>query len=294
MYLVGIVVKVLSSFFYLISGLLWKNIISNNINYHVIFFRTIFSLLFSLIVLFIFSFSDEKDASLYRFIEVEWSEWLFTIAVCFFSFYGLYYFTNALKHGRYTIVAPFISMAALFSFITSLVLYSENVSVLSTIAFMLLVLALMYHQSDYLKDFHLSKEIYLSILSAFFWGVSFVLYPISIEQFGIYNFSLVLESCVLISCLYLLIIKQKKFIFQWLSKKEIWICFFIGLCVAGGNVSANYSLATIPVYLNIIISILFESLMLFIGLRWFQEEMKIKDWILVVAITAGTVLLFLN
>ena len=40
----------------------------------------------------------------------------------------------------------------------------------------------------------LSKEIY-RLLCSLFWGVSFVLYPISIEAFGVYNFSLILEIC---------------------------------------------------------------------------------------------------
>jgi len=52
------------------------------------------------------------------------------------------------------------------------------------------------------------------------------------------------------------------------------------LCVAGGNITANFSLQQIPIYLNIIISVLFEAAMLVIGIKLFKERLKIRDWFL--------------
>ena len=54
----GVLIKIVSSIFYLISGLLWKRIIPRGLNYHLIFYRTIFSILFSLVVISAFSFID--------------------------------------------------------------------------------------------------------------------------------------------------------------------------------------------------------------------------------------------
>ena len=218
--------------------------------------------------------------------------WLLTLSICFFSFYGLYYFTKALKNGRYSIVTPFISTAAVFSFITSILLYDENISISSIAAFSILLIGIVIHQYKGFITFRFSKEIYLSILCSFFWGVSFVLYPIPIQKFGIFNFSIILESCVFLSCIYLLIINEKKIKPMTINKSEMSLCFIIGLCVAGGNITANFSLQQIPIYLNIISAVLFEAIVLILGVKLFKEQLKTKDWVLIFAITACSILTF--
>jgi drug/metabolite transporter (DMT)-like permease len=190
-------------------------------------------------------------------------------------------------------VAPFISMAAVFSFGTAYFLYDEVVGLNAVLSFIFLFGALVYHQFSYLKTFRLSKEIYLCLLCSLFWGVSFVLYPISIKAFGVYNFSLILELCVLLSCVYLTVLKENILKLTLPNKADLKVCFWIGLCVAGGNIGANYSLQNIAIYLNIIIAVLFEAVMILAGLYWFKEKLRMRDWVLVTGITVGTVLLML-
>lgn len=125
------------------------------------------------------------------------------------------------------------------------------------------------------------------------WGISFVLYPISIKIFGIYNFSLILELCVLFSCIYLVAVEENTIKIKWPNESDLWICFWIGFCVSGGNICANYSLDNIPIYLNIIISVLFEAIMIIVGLYWFKEKLRKRDWVLATGITVGAVLLML-
>ena len=290
--LTGILVKVSSSVFYLFSGLIWKRIIPNKVNYHLIFFRTVFSILFSLLTIFTFNYFHISNISYSSFLEADLYFWLLTLCICFFSFYGLYFFTNALKNGRYSIVTPFVSTAAIFSFITSLIIYDENISLFSTVAFFTLTITLIAHQFKNFKTLRFSKEIFLTLLCSFFWGVSFVLYPIPIKKFGILNFSLILEICVLISCIYLIIFKERKILPSSINKQEIMFCSIIGLCVAGGNITANFSLQAIPIYLNIVISVIFEAAMLIIGIKLFKEQLKKKDWALILAITVCSILTF--
>ena len=114
MYLIGILIKIISSIFYLFSGLFWKKIIPKHINYHVIYHRTLFSILFSIITIFTFKFLDPNSNTLSDMGKVNLSSWVVTIGICCFSFYGLFFFTNALKNGRYSIVTPFVSSATIF------------------------------------------------------------------------------------------------------------------------------------------------------------------------------------
>ena len=72
--------------------------------------------------------------------------------------------------------------ASIFSFLTAILFFNEEVSIYNLSAFGLLTVGILYHQKDQLKDFKLNKEILLSLLCAFFWGVSFVLYLIPIKS----------------------------------------------------------------------------------------------------------------
>lgn len=290
--ILSVLIKITSSIFYLFSGLIWKKIIPNQINYHLIYYRTIFSIFFCILSILFFNLISLSNNSYESFLEADIYFWLLTLSICFFSFYGLFYFTNALKNGRYSIVTPFVSTAAIFSFITSLIVYDENISFFSSIAFFTLIVGLILHQLKNFKKLRFSKEIFLALLCSFFWGVSFVLYPIPIKKFGILNFSLILELCVLISCIYLLIIKEKKIKPKAINKKEVTFCLLIGLCVAGGNISANFSLQNMPIYINIIISVLFEATMIIIGFKIFKEKLNNKDWMLIFAVTVCSILTF--
>ena len=288
--LIGIILKIISSTFYLFSGIIWKKVIRRNVNYRVIFYRSIFSIASTLLAIIAFSKMDISDYSIQDFNNGTIFDWLFTVLLCFFSFFGLYYYTNALKIGRYGFVTPFVSTASIFSFLTALLLFNEAVSIYNLSAFGLLLFGILYHQKDQLKDFRLNKEILLSIFCAFFWGVSFVLYLVPIKKFGVLNFSLILEVCVFLSAMGILIYKEKKIVPRLLSKKSMKLSVIIGLLVTGGNITAHYALDNMPIVINIVVALIFEAIMLVVGIKIFKEQFFYKDWVLIVIITLATTL----
>ena len=266
--LIGIILKIISSTFYLFSGIIWKKVIRRNVNYRVIFYRSIFSIASTLLAIIAFSKMDISDYSIQDFKNGTILDWLFTVLLCFFSFFGLYYYTNALKIGRYGFVTPFVSTASIFSFLTALLLFNEAVSIYNLSAFGLLIFGILYHQNGHLKDFKLNKEILLSIFCAFFWGVSFVLYLVPIKKFGVLNFSLILEVCVFFSAMGILIYKEKKIVPRLLSKKSMKLSAIIGFCVTGGNITAHYALDNMPIVINIVVALIFEAIMLVVGMHF--------------------------
>jgi uncharacterized membrane protein len=284
----AIILKIISSTFFLFSGIIWKNVIVRNINYRVIFYRSIFSIGSTLLAILAFSKLDITDYSIQDFNNGTIFDWLFTISICFFSFFGLYYYTNALKIGRYSFVTPFVSTASIFSFLTALLFFNEELSIYNISSFGLLTIGILYHQKDQLKDFKLNKEILLSLLCAFFWGVSFVLYLIPIKKFGVLNFSLILEVCVFLSSMGILIYKEKKLAPRLLSKRSMELSVVIGLLVTGGNITAHYALDNMPIIINIVVALIFEAIMLVVGIKIFKEKFLIKDWVLIIIITLAT------
>ena len=290
MILSGIILKIISSTFYLFSGIIWKRVIRKNINYRVIFYRSIFSIASTLLAILAFSKMDITDYSIQDFKNGTILDWLFTISLCFFSFFGLYYYTNALKIGRYGFVTPFVSTASIFSFLTALLFFNEEVSIYNLSAFGLLIFGILYHQKDQLKDFRLNKEILLSLLCAFFWGVSFVLYLIPIQKFGVLNFSLILEVCVFFSAMAILIFKEKKIVPHLISKRSMKLSVIIGLCVTSGNITAHYALDNMPIIINIVVALIFEAIMISVGFKIFKEQFQFKDWAIILIITLATTL----
>ena len=290
MVLSGIILKIISSTFYLFSGIIWKRVIRKNINYHLIFYRSIFSIASTLLAILAFQKFNSVNYSIQDFKNGTILDWLFTILLCFFSFFGLYFYTNALKIGRFGFVTPFVSTASIFSFLTALLLFNEEVSIYNLSAFGLLTFGILYHQKQQLKDFKLNKEILLSLLCAFFWGVSFVLYLIPIKKFGVLNFSLILEVCVFFTSMGILIFKEKRIVPRLLSKRSMKFSVIIGVLVTGGNITAHYALENMPIIVNIVVALIFEAIMITVGFKIFKEQFQIKDWVLILIITLATTL----
>ena len=287
----SLLLKIISSVFFLISGIIWKKILINGEkNYHYIFYRVIATLFFFLLIQFYFQYNDIDNFTI-LISAPTFTDWILCFSICLFSFWGLYFYTEAMQNGRFSFVTPLIVISSAISFVTSLVMYNEALSVSKYVSLLLIIIGLFLHQKDKLVDFKISKEVLLIVLFSVFWGISFVFYLIPIKKFGVLNFSMILELCVFISCVGLLIFKEKRMIPPRLNNKGILLCFLMGFLVAGGSLLSNFSLTQFPVSLNILIGLLFELLVLAVGLYFFREKLNNKDWSLILLATIGGFLL---
>ena len=283
--------KIISSLFFLFSGIVWKKLlIKDKINYHFIFFRVIATLFFLFSLNFIFQYTKiENFNSDVSIVTIE--DWIFCISLCLFSFWGLYFYTEALQNGRYSFISPLFVIASAISFFTSVIIYNDTLSMTKYFSLLLIIVGLFLHQSEKLKKFEISKEVLLIILFSLFWGISFVFYLIPINKFGVFNFSVILELCVFISCIGLLIFKEKRIIPSRLNYNSLLLCLLMGFLVAGGSLLSNFTLTLFPVSLNILIGLLFEIIILAVGLYFFREKLNKKDWLLIVFASIGGFLL---
>jgi uncharacterized membrane protein len=287
----SLLLKIISSLFFLISGIVWKKILINGgKNYHYIFYRVIATLFFFALIQFYFQYNDIESFT-QTIAALTFIDWIVCISICFFSFWGLFFYTEALQNGRFSFVTPLIVISSAISFVTSLIIYNEALSVSKYAALLLIISGLVLHQKDKLVSFKISKEVLLIILFSVFWGISFVFYLIPIKKFGVLNFSLILEICVFVSCTGLLVFKEKRMTPPRLNNKGILLCWLMGFLVAGGSLLSNFTLTQFPVSLNILIGLLFEILVLAIGLYFFREKLNGKDWILIAFATVGGFLL---
>lgn len=288
----SVFLKLLSSIFFLFSGIIWKKVlISGRNNYHFIYYRVIATLFFLVSISVLFHFFGNNFFGQIAINTINFKDWIICITICLFSFWGLFFYTNAMQNGRYSFVTPLVVISSAFSFLTSLIVYDEVLNNSKYIALVLIITGLFLHQKDKLVKFKMSKEVVLVLLCSIFWGISFVFYLIPIKKFGVLNFSMILETCVLISCIALLLFKEKRVFPTKIGKQSLFLCFLMGLMVAGGSLLSNFTLTQLPVSLNILIGLIFEILVLAIGLFLFREKLSVKDWILIGFASVGGVLL---
>lgn len=290
----SVLLKIVSSLFFLVSGVLWKKVLlEQRKNYHFIFFRVIATLFFLLITLGLLKVFGCTIFAQTISKAIDYKDWLLCISICLFSFWGLYFYTNAMQSGRFSFVTPLVTISSVFSFLTSLIVYNETLSDFKYVALGLITTGLFLHQKDKLVSFKMSKEVILILLCSIFWGISFVFYLIPIKKFGVINFSIILEICVLFSCIGLLIVKEKRVCPKIITKKSMLFCLLMGLMVAAGSLLSNFTLTQIPVSLNILIGLIFEIIVLAIGLFIFREKLSQKDWFLIGFASVGSFLLLL-
>ena len=168
--------------------------------------------------------------------------------------------------------------------------FSQVPSFAQLTACVIIIVGIVVHQFDHLKRFTFDKEILLVLLFTFFWGVSYTLYLIPIGFFGPVNFTLILELTVLVSAWLFIIKKGNKFIPSKVNQKTFYSCVLIGFCVACGSLLSNISLSEVSVLVNVLISLIFEAVIIVFGLRHLREHIGHKDWILIFCVTLSSVL----
>jgi drug/metabolite transporter (DMT)-like permease len=287
-----LLIKIISFLFFLFSGIIWKKILVNeNKNYHYIFFRVTATLFFLLLIKFYFTINDIEDFNVIS--TPSFYDWVICIVICLFSFWGLYFYTQALQNGRISFITSLNGISPFFSFITSIILFNEVLNISKYLSLILILIGLFLHQRDKWREFTISKEVFYTLMFTIIWGISFVLFLIPIKVFGVLNFSIILEVCVFASCIGLLVFKDKRIIPPKLTDQHLWLCLFMGFLVAGGSLLSNFTLTLFPVSLNILLGLVFEVIVLAIGLYFFREKLAKKDWILIGITTVCSVLLLL-
>lgn len=288
--------KITSSLLFLFSAMIWKRILKvETQNYHFIFYRVIVTaviLLFIPLIVNIFipnnPYFNFKIPNGVHFID-----WLGFIVIGLFSFWGLYFYTKALQDGRFAFVTPLVTVSSAFSMVTSVLLYHESLNALKIISVLFIFAGLLWHQKDHFKTFTFSKEVALIVVFSFIWGISFVLYLFPIKKIGTLNFSILLEACVLFSCIALLLFHEKRLVPNKISNQNLGWCFLMGIVVAFGSLLGNFSLTQFSVSFNIVLGLVFEIIIIAVGLFVYREKLSKNDWILITLASMGGFLMLL-
>jgi len=279
-----------------VSNMLWKHPLLSKHNSVVIVYRAgITGFLFAITFGFFYFYPQAiPTADLIKPLSnIPWWFWLASIALCVFSYFGLYYFTNAVQQGKISLVAPLGAVAQLFGILTALLAFGETISITKASASVLFVLSII--QVSYRKGHGITftKQVVFIVLSCFFWGISFPLFLFPVREMGVLPFSLLLEITVLVTSLFLVRHNLGRLDFQLGEfSKYAPIIAVMGLAVYFGVLFNNISLTQIPVSLLITIGLAGEALTILYGMLRFKERLSTNEWLAVAWSTVGMAMLY--
>jgi len=135
-------------------------------------------------------------------------DWLLATLISAVSFLGLLFYNKSIKESTVSHSITITSTSALFGVITSIIFYNESITWSLLLALFMIVSGLFLIEGKK-PVINWSKGTLYAILASFFWGTTFALFKIPVNKIGDVNFSLVLESTVLI-CSFLIFMSQRK------------------------------------------------------------------------------------
>lgn len=296
-----LVIRILSLLFFFVSDLLWIQPIKNQVsNYRLIFYRSVLtSLLF--IVIYIFIRFHWLDFGLkYQFVKSNISvssiDLIATVSLCFFSFFGLYFFTSSLYFNKFSFATPLASSGFVFSIIVATFLNKSTINTSTLIAFFVFFIAIIF----IVKQFTLSEfKLFILpiLLTHFFWDTAVVFYPIVINKLGIIIFCLLMEVCVCFMSFLFCIKKDKATFFNYLSS-EIRLYGFriiiMAICITVAMLLLSFSVVVLPIILIISLSLFMKLIRVLYGYCILKEKLNNRELLVLLLLTTAGIIASLS
>lgn len=270
----GIIFLIIGVAIFSISNVLWKKAIFNADFKYVIFVKSAFtSLFFGSLLIFNEIHNIGLDLKIKNFHSLN-IHLLYTIILCVFSFYGLFFYLKSLEQENPSITIA-VSSINLFGILTSFIILGEIWKNVYYIVFALILISiiLLYKQT---KDDGKYYSIKYAIIASFFWGVSYTLFKIPIEEYGAILFTFILESTIALFSFLFYIRRFDQF--KNISKKYL-------LYIVACSILSSYFFHASYLYLDTINIIIFQKfsipLSLIISYYIFKEKI---GWIKFLAI----------
>ena len=221
----GVLAQLISMLSFGTSNALWRKPVGKLVVEEAIVYRTIFSLLFFIVLLFVIGDKAVETNGLVWGINI----WLFTFIISCLSYFGLFFYNKALKYSSTGLVVIVVTTSYLFGQFTSFVLLGEVPTKGYVLPFMLFVAAIVI--SDYPSVFKLklSKGVGYGLLASLFWGITLPLLSIPSKQLGYVKTGLVLEVSVMLMSLLGLHFHHKKKPGLKRLKTDLHIFYTVGL-----------------------------------------------------------------
>jgi transporter family protein len=283
----GVLFVILSAISFGISNAFWKKVIGHKSFYNVIFFRGLFTTTLFGLILVLNYFLNFLPSVLLSTSIVANSTYFYTILLCIFSGFGLYFFVKSIESQKVSIVVP-LSSINVFSILTAVFILNEKWRNEYFIQIILVIIGtlLIYQSSRGNSNNSISKNTILtSVLAAFFWGISYALFKISIKKIGALPFAFILELTV--TCFAFCLILYKKVFHEIVTGNKIKHYIILSLLLFFGTLFINLGLQFTPIIIVNILSNISQVVAILLAYIMYHEKLNVKEWIGVILILAA-------
>jgi len=278
----GIVYQLISMFAFGISNALWRKPVDKMQVEEAIFYRSIHSVLFFVVLIFAFSRFTiiTNNLSSTKYLQTI----LLTFLLSIISFFGLFFFNKALQKANTSFVVVVSTLSFLFGQFTAFVLLGETFNPKIIIALVLFLITIILSDWKSIQNFKISKAVWFGILAALIWGTTLPLLSVPVKEIGFVETGFILELSVLLMSF---IIHKFYFKKQFeVSNFKTFYQYFIllGVLAVTGVLFMNLSYTEIPVHIAGAISSSTHLITIFVSVLIFKET--INKFQIFAAITA--------
>jgi drug/metabolite transporter (DMT)-like permease len=199
--------------------------------------------------------------------------------LCIFSGFGLYFFVKSIQTEKVSIVVP-LSSVNIFSILTAVFILHEtwkNEYIIQIILVIIGTLLIYLSSNGNIKMSTNKKIILTSILAAFFWGISYALFKVSIQKIGALAFAFILE--LTITCFAFCLIIYNQVFHEILNGNKIKHYIVLSLLLFFGTLFINLGLQHTPIIVVNILSNITLLISLLMGYVLYNEKLKWKEWL---------------
>lgn len=294
-------IRILSLLFFFVSDLLWIKPIKNLVaNYRLIFYRSVLTSLLFCGIFFIIRYQWFDFGIKYQFVKlnlnVSTSDLIAIVSLCFFSFFGLYFFTSSLYVNKFSFATPLASSGFVFSIIVATFLNKSTINTWTLIAFFIFFIAIFFIAKQFtLSEFKLF--ILPILLTHFFWDTAVVFYPLAINKLGIILFCLLMEVCVCFMSFLFCIKKDKLTFFNYLSS-EIRLYGFriiiMAICITVAMLLLSFSVVVLPIIIIISLSLFMKLIRVLYGYYFLKEKLNNRELLILLLLTSAGIIASLS
>lgn len=223
--------------------------------------------------------------------KISWNDPVkYALIISAFSYLGLYFFSKAQEKGQISVVVPVSSLNTMITMLVSIITLQGAINNISLIGIIIALLGMiLIKPSNTGKDWMQSQTGFrFALICAVFWGYSYAYNYLVVTFTGIFLFSVILETSILVlSGLHLLVSRQ-----SLASHIDVKSTSFKGLLIIGffgaiGTTAMNIGLDKAAINTVCGIVSLAPIISVAIGVLYYKERLSLKQGIAIMLIFSG-------
>lgn len=224
-------------------------------------------------------------------IKIKWGDPVrYALIISAFSYLGLYFFSKSQEKGMISVVVPVSSLNTMITMLVSIITLQGAINNISLVGIIVALLGMvLIKPGNTGRDWMSSQTGFrFALVCAVFWGYSYAYNYLVVTFTGIYLFSVILETSILVLSGLHLIVSRQSFLANIKTNSSAFSgLLIIGLIGALGTTAMNMGLDKAAINTVCGIVSLAPIISVAIGVLYYKEKLTIKQSLAILLIFSG-------